>query len=373
MIAIILGTRPEIIKMSPIIRECERTHRDYFILHTGQHYSYELDRLNFDELELPHPKYNLDVESGTHAFQTGAMLIGTEVFLSEEKPDVVLVQGDTNTALAGALAAAKLRIPVGHVEAGLRSFEPKVPEEINRVVVDHVSDYLFAPTAMACANLENEGIPVDRIRLTGNTIVDAVRENLAIAQRRPSFLATLGLIPQEYILATAHREENVDNPARLAGIIRGLQLIGKNADLPVISPVHPRTARIIAESRIDTDGITLIKPVGFLEFLQLESQARLVLTDSGGVQEEACILGVPCVTFRERTERPETVLAGANVVVGTNPQDIFYGAYMMMDAKPGWEQPFGDGHAARRIVKICGNVRYNDELEREWDKRAGEG
>ncbi len=369
MIAIILGTRPEIIKMSPIIRECERKHRDYFILHTGQHYSYDMDKIFFDELELPHPKYNLDVGSGTHAVQTGAIMAGTEKVLGDEKPDIVLVQGDTNTVVAGALAAAKLHIKVGHVEAGLRSFDRTMPEEINRVVADHIADYLFAPTELARQNLEKEGIPENQITVTGNTIVDALHENLTIAGKRKSILQALGLKPKEYLLATAHRQENVDDPAHLAGIIAGLKKVQKFSGMPLVYPVHPRAEKKIAEFGIDTDGLTMIKPVGFLEFLQLESQARLVLTDSGGVQEETCILGVPCVTLRENTERPETVQVRANVLVGTNPDDICQGAAMMMDAEPDWENPFGDGYAGRMIVQISESVRYNRGA---CGKRVGE-
>jgi len=359
MITIILGTRPEIIKMSPIIRECERKNRDYFILHTGQHYSYAMDGVFFDELELPKAKYYLDVGSGTHAVQTGKIMAGIEEVLVQERPDIVLVQGDTNTVLAGALAASKLHIPVGHVEAGLRSDDRTMPEEVNRVVADHVSDYLYAPTELARKNLVKEGIPENAITVTGNTIVDALQENLRIAERRPDMLTPLGLEPKGYILATAHRQENVDDSAPLAGIIGGLERVRQHLDLPVIYPAHPRAEKMIAEFCIDTGGITMIKPVGFFAFLQLESQARLILTDSGGVQEEACILGVPCVTLRENTERPETIEVGANVLVGTNPDVICKGAAMMMKTEPDWQQPFGDGYAGRMIVQISESVRYN--------------
>ena len=205
MIAIILGTRPEIIKMSPIIRECEKQGLDYFILHTGQHYSYNLDRIFFEDLELPAPKYNLDVGSGTHAEETGKMLIGIEKVLLKEKPDIVLVEGDTNTVLAGALAAAKLHIKVGHVEAGLRSYDRSMPEEINRILADHVSDYLFAPTEKAKENLLREGIEEDKIFVTGNTIVDAVYQNLEIAKRKVNILDKLNLSSREYFLITSHR------------------------------------------------------------------------------------------------------------------------------------------------------------------------
>ncbi len=314
-IAIILGTRPEIIKLSPIIRECERRKLDYCIVHTGQHYSYEMDRIFFDELKLPLPGYHLDVGSGSHGRQTGKMLAGIEDILAKEAPDMVYVQGDTNTVLAGALAAAKLHIRIGHVEAGLRSFDRSMPEEVNRVMTDHVSDLLFAPTAASKELLLKEGIPENRIFVTGNTIVDAVRENLRLAGKK--LLQNLGLSPKSYLLSTLHRQENVDDRARLTEIFKGLGLVSGECGLPVVLPVHPRTRKMIEAFGLKIpENIRLAEPVGFLEFLEAESNARLVLTDSGGVQEECCILGVPCVTLRENTERPETVQAGANVIAG---------------------------------------------------------
>nr|WP_290726783.1 UDP-N-acetylglucosamine 2-epimerase (non-hydrolyzing) [Archaeoglobus sp.] len=235
MTAIVLGTRPEIIKMSPVIRECERRHLNYFILHTGQHYSYEMDKVFFEELELPQPRFNLDVGSGTHAEQTGKIMIGVEKVLRKEKPDVVLVQGDTNTVLAGALAAVKLYIKVGHVEAGLRSFDRRMPEEINRLLVDHISDYLFAPTEKAKQNLLREGVDENKIFVTGNTVVDAVYQNLEVAKRKVNVLKDLGLKPRGYFLVTAHRQENVDVKEKLKGILKDLELIFQEFFLPYIS------------------------------------------------------------------------------------------------------------------------------------------
>ena len=352
MISIILGTRPEIIKMSPVIRECEERGIDYFILHTGQHYSHEMDRVFFEELELPQPKYNLDVGSGTHAEQTGKIMIGVEKVLMIEKPDIVLVQGDTNTVLAGALAATKLHIKVGHVEAGLRSYDKRMPEEINRVLADHISDYLFAPTEKAKQNLLREGVSKNKIFVTGNTIVDAVHQNLEIAERKVNVLKDLGLKPKEYFLVTAHRQENVDVKERLKGILKGLELIHEDLSMPVVFPVHPRTQRRIKEFGFSLDGVEVIDPLGFLEFLLLEANARLVLTDSGGVQEETCILGVPCVTLRDNTERPETLEVGSNVLVGTKPERISEGVRTMLNRENNWRNPFGDGKAGERIVEI---------------------
>lgn len=351
-VAIVIGTRPEIIKMSPIIRECEKKGVEYFILHTGQHYSYKMDKIFFEELELPQPKYKLDVGSGSHAEQTGRIMIGTEKILIAERPDVVLVQGDTNTVLAVALAAAKLHIKIGHVEAGLRSYDRSMPEEINRVLTDHISDYLFAPTEIAKQNLLTEGIDKEKIFVTGNTIVDAVYQNLEIANRKTDILKSLGLESKRYILATAHRQENVDNRDRLEGILRGLKLVHEKFSLPVVYPIHPRTRRRIKEFNLNLNGIEAIEPLGFLEFLQLEANAKLILTDSGGVQEESCILGVPCVTLRDNTERPETLEVGSNVLVGTEPEKILEGVKKMIDKEHSWKHPFGDGKAGERIINI---------------------
>ena len=278
-ISIILGTRPEIIKMSPVIRECEEQGLYYFILHTGQHYSYNLDKIFFEELELPEAKYNLDVGSGTHAEETGKMLIGIEKVLKEEKPDIVLVEGDTNTVLGGALAASKLHIKVGHVESGLRSYDRTMPEEINRALADHVSDYLFAPTEKAKKNLLREGIEENKIFVTGNTIVDAVYQNLEIARRKVDILKKLNLNSKEYFLVTAHRQENVDVKERLKGILDGLKLVYNDFNLPIIYPIHPRTMKRIKKFGLEVpEGVELIEPLGFLEFLQLEANAKLVLT-----------------------------------------------------------------------------------------------
>jgi UDP-N-acetylglucosamine 2-epimerase (non-hydrolysing) len=354
-IAIILGTRPEIIKMAPIIRECEHRALDYFVLHTGQHYSHQMDSIFFEQLELPAARYNLDVGSASHAEQTGKIMAGVETVLIDERTEVVLVQGDTNTVLAGALAASKLHIKVGHVEAGLRSYDRSMPEEINRVVADHISDYLFAPTENSRENLRKEGIAEEKIHVTGNTIVDSVYQNLEIAKRKVNVLADLGLKSKEYFLVTAHRQENVDSRERLGEILKGLELVSREFSLPVVFPVHPRTRKMAAEFGFEFDSIRAIEPLGFLEFLQLEANARMALTDSGGVQEETCILGVPCVTLRENTERPETVDVGANMLAGTGSDKIMNCAMRMLETDTRWKNPFGDGRTGERIVKIVGN------------------
>lgn len=353
-IAIILGTRPEIIKMSPVIRACERQNLDYFILHTGQHYSYNMDSVFFKQLGLPEAHYNLDVGSGTHGEQTGKILSGVERVLLKEQPDVVLVEGDTNTVLAGALAAAKLHIKVGHVEAGLRSYDRQMPEEINRVLTDHCSDFLFAPTGTSKKLLLGEGIPTEKIFVTGNTIVDAVYQNLELANARRSMLNDLHLGPKDYFLVTAHRQENVDIKERFERILIGLELISVEFGLPVVYPIHPRARKMMNDFGLQADGIKLVEPVDYLSFLQLESKAKLVLTDSGGVQEETCVLKVPCVTLRDNTERPETLAVGSNILAGTTPQTILECTNRMLQVNNSWQNPFGDGKAGERIVQIIG-------------------
>ena len=350
--SIVLGTRPEIIKMSPIIRECERLGLDYFILHSGQHYSYNLDRVFFEQLRLPEAKYNLEVGSGTHAEQTGKILMGVEKVLSEEKPDLVLVEGDTNTVLAGALAAVKIGVSVGHVEAGLRSYDRFMPEEINRVLADHCSDLLFAPTEKSRQTLLGEGIPDKKVFVTGNTVVDAVFQNLELSGSKMDILGNLGLSAGSYFLTTVHRQENVDNPQRFQGILKGLEMVQKEFSLPVIYPIHPRAQKQMSAFGYKIEGIRLVEPLDYLRFLQLERGAKLILTDSGGIQEEACILGVPCVTLRYNTERPETLDVGANVLAGTEPTEIVKRTRYMLNKSTNWENPFGDGRAGERIVQI---------------------
>ncbi len=351
-IAIVLGTRPEIIKMAPVIREAARKKLDFFVLHTGQHYSYNLDGIFFEQLRLPRARYNLEVGSGSHGEETGKMLIGIEKVLLEERPDAVLAEGDTNSVLAAALAASKLNIPVGHVEAGLRSYDRTMPEEVNRILADHCADQLFAPTEKAKIILLGEGIPEAKVFVTGNTIVDAVQQGLKIAAGQPSAVGALNLKPKGYFLATLHRQENVDSRSRLASILEGLSRVATEFHLPVVYPVHPRARKRLNEFALEPQNVVAVDPLDFFAFLQLESNARLILTDSGGVQEEACILGVPCVTLRDNTERPETLEVGANLLAGSSPERIVESTRAMLAREGKWANPFGDGRAAERIVKI---------------------
>jgi len=356
-ILLVLGTRPEIIKLSPIIRECERLGLDYSVLHTGQHYSYSMDKVFFEDLELQDAKYKLDTGSGSHGEQTGKMLIEIEKTLKKEKPDVVLVQGDTNSTLAGALTAAKLQIKVGHVEAGLRSYDQTMPEEVNRVLTDHCSDYLFAPTEKSKKNLLDEGISEKKVFVVGNTVVDAIYQNLEIANHKRDTLNQLELTAKNYFLVTVHRQENVDNQRRFNDILRGLKKIKSEFDVPVVYPVHPRSRKQMKQFGLQPNTIRLIDPVDFLSFLQLESNAKLVLTDSGGVQEETCVFGVPCVTLRDNTERPETLEVGSNILAGTDSEKILECVKMMVTQKNRWENPFGDGNTGKRIVEELSNIK----------------
>lgn len=353
-VCIVVGTRPEIIKMSPIIRECVKGDIDFFILHTGQHYSYKLDKIFFEELRIPEPKYNLKVGSGSHGEETGKILIGTEKVLLKERVKITLVEGDTNSVLAGALASIKIGVKVGHVEAGLRSRDRKMPEEINRILVDHISDLLFAPTEIAEENLVKEGIERKHIYVTGNTIVDAVQQNLRIANEKSNILEKLSLRKEKYGVVTVHRQENVDKKRRFIDILKGLEEVYRETGLELIYPIHPRARKMIKKFRLELPkGIRMIEPLGYLDFLKLEANAKIVLTDSGGVQEETCILGVPCVTLRDNTERPETIRVGSNILTGTNPYTILKGVLEMLRRKRGeWENPFGDGRAGKRIFEI---------------------
>ncbi|NQT96045.1 MAG: UDP-N-acetylglucosamine 2-epimerase (non-hydrolyzing) [Candidatus Omnitrophica bacterium] len=364
-LAFIFGTRPEIIKLSPIIKLCQKKNIPFFCIHTGQHYSYTMDEIFFKELDLCSPRYKLHIRSKAPYMQgdhTGRMLIEIEKILLKEEPYCVVVQGDTNTAFAGALTAEKISttesytgryIKVAHVEAGLRSYDRLMPEETNRFIADHLADFLFAPTAKEKNILLREGIPKSWIHVTGNTIVDVVKQHSLAARQKMTILNKLSLQKDSYLLLTLHRQENVDSKKIFANIIRSIEKIRKKTNLPIIFPVHKRTTKMLDKFSLKIpDGVIAIEPVGLLDFLRLEMDAKLILTDSGGVQEEACTLKVPCVTLRNNTERPETVEVGANIVAGTTPQGILKAAKKMLKAKRNWKNPFGDGKTAERIIKV---------------------
>ncbi len=362
-IVTIVGARPQFIKAAPFSRAVRRRHTE-ILVHTGQHYDPLLSDVFFDELALPRPDYHLGAGSGSHGRQTGQILERAEEVMWKEQPDAVVIYGDTNSTLAGALAAAKLAIPVAHVEAGLRSFVRDMPEEINRVLADRISTWLFAPTETAVENLRAEGVPLANADeaiadpatntlkpatyLTGDIMCDALQQNAAIAEQKSRVLDQLALRPGEYVLATIHRAANTDDVARLGEIFDALALLHET----VILPLHPRTRAALLGTDIEVEpSVRVVDPVGYLDMLQLQRHARTVLTDSGGVQKEAYLLGVPCVTLRDETEWPETLAAEWNVLAGADCERILRAARR---PRPATAPPpvFGDGHAAERMVAI---------------------
>lgn len=326
------------------------------LVHTGQHYDHAMSKAFFEDLEIPEPDFFLGVGSGSHAEQTARVLVAFEKVLEQETPDLVLVVGDVNSTLACALAAAKCLAPVAHVEAGLRSFDRSMPEEINRILTDHLAEYLFTTEADAEKNLLREGIPAARIHFVGNVMIDTLRRYEPVARARQAARA-FELAPQGYALLTLHRPSNVDDPRAFAPILEALEEIARK--VPVLFPVHPRSRRRITEfgfdGRIEGLGtLRLCEPLGYLDFLSLMLDARFVMTDSGGIQEETTALGIPCLTLRENTERPVTVRLGTNVVVGTEPDRIIAEALRLLDGPPrkGGMPPLWDGQAAGRIVEV---------------------
>ena len=370
-IATVLGTRPEIIKMAPIIDEISRRGIDQIVLHTGQHYDDEMSDAFFRDLEIPAPDYNIHVGSGTHGRQTGLMMKGIEEVLINEKPDIVLVQGDTNAVLAGALVASKLHIAVGHVEAGLRSFDMTMPEELNRRAADVCSSMYFIPTEESAINLLAEGFSRKNLIITGNTVVDACFRHLEIARKKgfsQKSLASLNIEEMDNILTlTMHRAENVDDKRRVTHIIEALKELDY---MNIIFPIHPRTKNTLQNFGLfdelnDLEHVHIIKPIGYLDFLQLTSLSTLILTDSGGLQEEAITLDVPALTLRYNTERPETVSAGGNILVGADKDAILKYVKKIVEDEDfaqkmkKAENPYGQGEAAKRTVDAI--VDYYDE------------
>jgi UDP-GlcNAc3NAcA epimerase len=340
----VVGARPQFIKATAVSKLLRARH-DEFLLHTGQHYDQEMSAVFFTQLELPSPDRNLEVGSGGHGAQTGAMLAGIEAVAVDYRPDWVLVYGDTNSTLAGALAGAKMHIRVAHVEAGLRSHDRRMPEEINRVVADHVSDLLFCPTQTGVENLAREGISAG-VQLIGDVMYDVFLNHIEVARRESSIRARLGLEAGAYHLLTVHRAANADDPVRLREIIEGVG----NGGAKTVFPVHPRTRSAIASGRIAVpSSLLLIEPVGYLDMLSLEDGAEVVVTDSGGVQKEAYFGGRPCITLRDTTEWPETVAAGWNRLVGPDAPAIS-AAVRSFRPTGSRKDVFGDGHAAERVV-----------------------
>ncbi len=349
-ICFIVGTRPEVIKVAPIILEAKKQKIPFFIIHSNQHYSPNMDAIFFEELKLPKPDYNLEVGSGKHGNQTGNIMIKMEPILEKENPDWVIVQGDTNTVLAGGLAASKLNVNVAHVEAGLRSYDRMMPEETNRIVTDHLSERCFAVTKKQEAILKSEGIDESKIIVVGNTIVDSV---LHICEKGDSqILDRLSIKKKEFFLTTLHRTKNVDDKDKLKKLIGQIDNIASTYSVKIVWPIHPRTNKQIKNFSIKVpESILLIEPTNYSDFVTLEKNAKLILTDSGGVQEEACILKTPCITLRENTERPETVDVGANLIVGFDSEKIHNGIQHFLNMKSyDWSNPFGDGTTSQKII-----------------------
>jgi UDP-GlcNAc3NAcA epimerase len=361
----IIGARPQFIKAAVVSRALHATGLEELLIHTGQHYDDNMSKVFFVELEIPAPVINLEIGSSTHGAQTGRMLEAIETALLAHRPDMVLVYGDTNSTLAGALAAVKLEIPVAHVEAGLRSFNRRIPEEINRVLTDHASDLLFAPSKFAVKNLLYEGIDQAKIHVVGDVMYDAALIYGARAETCSHILQTYGLECKKYALATVHRPENTDDAKRLQSLF--LALMELSANIPIVLPLHPRTKLALLNGKMFEKvarAIQLIEPVGYLDMLMLEKNARVVVTDSGGVQKEAFFYRVPCVTVRDQTEWVELVEQGWNKVISpTNSSRVVETVQLAMElaAQP-WDCPYGDGHAANEIVKrLCARAASIEE------------
>ena len=351
-ISCVVGARPNFIKIASIFEEIRRRPRlAGRLIHTGQHFSPEMSDTFFTDLGMPQPDEHLNVPPGTQTTQTAHIMQSLERSFTEHRPHLVLVVGDVNSTLAAALVAAKLEIPIAHVEAGLRSFDRRMPEEINRIVTDALSDYLFVSESSGLRNLLAEGVSKDRTFFVGNVMIDTLLRFRKQASQS-DILQRLGLEPASYAVATLHRPANVDDAERLRGLTGALTRLAER--IPVVFPVHPRTRRRMEESGMAAAGLLLTPPLGYLDFLRLTSEARVVLTDSGGIQEETTILGVPCLTLRENTERPVTTEVGTNRLVGIDPEDALKAALDVLNGQPvrGRIPELWDGHASERILDV---------------------
>lgn len=355
----VVGARPNFMKVASLAKAIDGHNEqkkspliDHIIVHTGQHYDEKMSKLFFDELEIPRPAYNLEVGSGSHAYQTAEIIKRLEPVVLQERPDFVLVVGDVNSTFAGAFVASKLEMKIIHVEAGLRSFDRSMPEEINRVLTDAISDLLFTTEQGAEENLIREGIAKDKIYFVGNVMIDTLLKHKEKSDHS-TILKQLDIKPHKYGVVTLHRPSNVDNRENLKNILDALKEIDR--DLPIIFPVHPRTREKIIEFGIDRlKGIIIIEPLGYLDFLKLMKESRIVFTDSGGIQEETTVLRIPCITLRENTERPVTITSGTNVLVGTDKGKIIREAQQRLNSHRCEYSipPLWDGKAAERIVNV---------------------
>lgn len=350
----VVGARPNFMKAAPVLRALKQKGAEQTLVHTGQHYDVNMSDVFFQELQIQEPDVNLAVGSGSHAQQTAEIMTRFEAVVLKRRPDIVLVYGDVNSTVAAALVCSKLLIPVGHVEAGLRSFDRTMPEEINRVVTDQLSDVLFTPSADGDANLQREGVATEKVHLVGNVMIDTLVQFLPIAR------AIKSSVPQGYALVTLHRPANVDDPKMLRKILSALGAVSR--DLPVIFPVHPRTRHAIREFNLQADGIQIIDPMSYLEFLSMQCGACVVITDSGGIQEETTYLGIPCLTVRPNTERPVTTEIGTNILVGDDMEKLRSETVRILagQGKRGMVPPLWDGHASERIATLltAGNLSF---------------
>ena len=351
-IVTIIGTRPEIIKMAPVVKALDTLSHDHILVHSGQHYDLMMDRIFFKDMKLRQPDFQFELKAKPPHLQVANAIRGAAVVM--KNVDLVIVHGDTNTTLAGALLGHKLGLPVAHIEAGIRSFDKTMPEEVNRLLTDQVSQLLFPPTSIAKKNLENENIRTG-LHVVGNSVIDALKQNLRIA-RRSKILRKLGLKRRGYAVLTFHRAENVDRAVRLRRVLVAMREFASREGMDVVFPIHPRTEKMARRYGLRSviypdSGFRVIPPTGYLDMLELERNAALVFTDSGGLQEESCFFRVPCVTLRENTERPETLKIGANVLAGTDPKRILRAAENQLAAKRNWPNPYGDGTTGPKIAE----------------------
>jgi len=358
-IAVVVGTRPELIKMAILIKRLKELNEDHLFIHSGQHYDYFMDGTVIDNFSLPQPDYNLKVGSGSHAITTSKVMKGVEEIIDKEKIDTIIVHGDTNTTLGASLAAVKMNIKIAHVEAGLRSFDRGMPEEINRLLVDHIANYLFTPTDIASENLKKEGI-TNGVYRVGQTLVDAL-DYVSKNFESIDFLNSLSLESKNFYFVTVHRQENTDDPLRLQSILKALRYIADHSNNPIVFSLHPRTKRKILDYHlfhlIQSKNIMILDPpTNFINSVLLQKNAKAVLTDSGGLQEESCILGTPCITLRENTERPETIECGANRLAGYSTDKLIHIVNTIDSDNKIWSHPYGNCGVSQKVLEIINNT-----------------
>jgi UDP-N-acetylglucosamine 2-epimerase (non-hydrolysing) len=353
-IVTIIGTRPEVIKMAPVVKALDGLSHEHTLVHSGQHYDLLMDRIFFRDMQLREPDEQFELKEQPPHLQVATTM--RQVAPVAKDADLVITHGDTNTTVAGALLASKQGRPLAHVEAGIRSFDKTMPEEVNRIVADQVSNLLLAPTPTSQENLRRENVK-QGVHVVGNSVIDALIQNLEVAEKRSDALSRLDLRRGGYILLTFHRAENVDSKERLARALFAFEKAAQATGLPILFPIHPRTAKRLELFGLEKEAagqpsLRRIEPTGYLDMLVLEKNAALVLTDSGGLQEESCFFRVPCVTLRENTERPETLEIGSNVLAGTDPERVVHAVQEQLDATRDWPNPYGDGTTSRRIAQI---------------------